>query len=227
MFRYERPQTGRSRQFYQIGIENLWIDDSDWIHDIEVIMIGHKILSSLISTDLLSLQINSLGSQQVQVEYNKHLTKYFTNPDIFNNLSNESKSRVEKGNPLRVLDSKNEQDKELTKDWPKIYEFYDDKTNQLFEGVKTGLSKLGIKYEINPYLWRGLDYYSHTWFEFIVNDKRLGASQNTVLAGGRYDSLSEFLGHKQKISAVGWAGGVDRLMLLLWNGKFLNVYNYL
>ena len=219
MFRYERPQTGRYRQFYQIGVENLGIDDSNSIHDIEIIMVGWKILKNLISTDSLTLQINSLGSQAVQIEYNKQLLNYFNQPDIINNLSSESKNRVEKGNPLRVLDSKNDKDKELVKEWPKIYEFYDEKSTRLFNGVTDGLNKLGIKYTINPYLWRGLDYYSHTCFEFVVKDERLGASQNTVLAGGRYDSLSEYLGHTQPISAVGWAGGIDRLMLLLEDSK--------
>ena len=203
MYRYERPQTGRQRQFYQMGIENLCLNDSDSIHDVEIIMLASKVLNEILPDLDIRLEINSLGSQKVKQEYNNQLIKYFSQPDIMKNLSKESQKRVKNWNPLRVLDSKIKIDQELAQDWPKIEEIYDNESEEKFKGVLAGLDSMGVEYRVNNKLWRGLDYYEHTCFEFKINDKRLGRSQNTVLAGGRYDSLAQYLGYSRPISSVG------------------------
>lgn len=186
-----------------MGVENICSNDSDSIHDIEVIMLASKILQNLLPELNISLEINSLGSTKVKQDYNQRLMDYFTQPDIMENLSANSKRRVENQNPLRVLDSKNIKDQEISKDCPKIIDSYDKDSEEKFTNVLKGLDSLGIKYYVNPTLWRGLDYYEHTWFEFKARDKRLGRSQNTILAGGRYDSLADYLGHSRPVSSVG------------------------
>ncbi|CAI2367292.1 unnamed protein product [Moneuplotes crassus] len=204
MYRYERPQAGRQRQFYQMGIENLCMNDSGPIHDLEIILLADTILKEIVPSQKdLVLEINSLGSPGVMSSYNKLLVEYFTLPENWSRLSKQSQMRVENKNPLRVLDSKNPADQEVSLGSPKIQDVYDKESREKFEGVITGLDSLGIKYQINPNLCRGLDYYEHTCFEYKYNSKKLGRSQNTILAGGRYDGLAQYLGHSEPISSVG------------------------
>ena len=222
MYRYERPQTGRFRQFFQLGVENIELKDSSSVHDAEIILLASEILKKLLPKSNITLEINSLGSGDTQKKYNEALTTYFSQKDILDNLSDLSKTRLENKNPLRILDSKNATDQELSKNSPKMNEFYDEESKEKFERVLKSLEQLEIPYKLNSRLCRGLDYYSHTCFEFKVNDPRLGKTQNTVLAGGRYDLLAQYLGNKTPIPAVGWAAGIDRLMLLLDEPEVVN-----
>ena len=212
MFRYERPQKGRLRQFKQFGIECIGINNS--MADVEVISLGHAFLEKLNILDKINLKINTLGDSETRLRYRKALVDYLN--DYKSELSNESIKRLSE-NPLRILDSKNDTDKKILINAPNIIDYLNEASKERFEKVCIGLSALKIKYQIDKNLVRGLDYYCHTAFEFITSD--LG-SQGTVLAGGRYDGLAKMLGGVDT-PGVGWAAGVDRLSLMI-NEEFTN-----
>ncbi len=206
MFRYERPQKGRLRQFKQFGIECLGL--SNPMADIEVISLGKDFLHKLGLLSSTALKINSLGDVESRINYRKTLIEYLN--DYKTELSQDSLKRLSQ-NPLRILDSKNENDKKILTNAPNILDYLNQESRERFLKVTEGLDVLGIKYHIDKNLVRGLDYYCHTAFEFITNE--LGA-QGTVLAGGRYDGLSKMLGGPD-IPGVGWAAGIERLSLLI------------
>ena len=208
MFRYERPQKGRLRQFNQFGIELLGISSS--MADIEVISVGYEFLKKLNIKGNVCLKINSLGDHDSRTNYKKVLVDYLN--DYKFELSDESLKRLLE-NPLRILDSKSEVDQKILVKAPNVLDYLNEESKERFERVCEGLKYLNISYEIDKNLVRGLDYYCHTAFEFITND--LGA-QGTVLAGGRYDGLSKILGGLD-LPGVGWAAGIERLALMLDN----------
>ena len=208
MFRYERPQKGRLRQFNQFGIELLGI--SSFMADIEVISVGYEFLKKLNIKGNVCLKINSLGDHDSRTNYKKVLVDYLN--DYKFELSDESLKRLLE-NPLRILDSKSEVDQKILVKAPNVLDYLNEESKERFERVCEGLKYLNIPYEIDKNLVRGLDYYCHTAFEFITND--LGA-QGTVLAGGRYDGLSKILGGLD-LPGVGWAAGIERLALMLDN----------
>jgi len=205
MFRYERPQKGRQREFNQIGVEVL--GEGSPILDAEVIAMGYELLEKLGISDL-EVEINSVGNNQTRERYRKSLIDFLV--PMKENLCSDCQNRIEK-NPLRVLDCKIGTCKGLTEDAPSIIDSLSDIEKKHYEDVKKYLSIFGIKYNENPKLVRGLDYYSSTVFEIVTN--KLGA-QGTVLGGGRYDTLLTQLGDKD-IPAVGFAAGVERIMMLL------------
>jgi len=210
MFRYERPQKGRYRQFTQVGVEIFGLNS--YHGDIEAIQIAENFLSRLGLRNQVSLELNSLGDGASRDNYREKLVAYFTR--YKNDLSKDSQRRLEQ-NPLRILDSKDEGDRKLLKDAPLYGNSLTIEAQPFFDQVLKTLDTLGIQYHHNPHLVRGLDYYCHTAFEYVSTD--LGA-QGTVLAGGRYDGLVKNLGGPE-VSGVGWAAGVDRLALLL-DGDF-------
>ena len=205
MFRYERPQKGRQRQFHQIGIELLGAAQPS--ADVEVIAAGVAVLKELGLYAETTLELNTLGDPASREAYRDALVAYFSAHK--DKLSEDSLMRLEK-NPLRILDSKDAGDRELVKDAPEFKEFLNEESQTFFKAVTDGLDALGIAYELNPRLVRGLDYYCHTCFEFTT--QALGA-QGTVLAGGRYDGLIGQMGG-QPTPGVGWAAGVERLAML-------------
>ena len=209
MFRYERPQKGRMRQFHQIDVEILGVAEPQ--ADIEVLAIAATFLTELNLMDHITLEINSLGDQDSRKAYRDALVIYFTAHQ--DKLSEDSLARLEK-NPLRILDSKDDGDRVLVADAPRISDYYNPATRAFFDEVLAGLDALGITYTVNERLVRGLDYYSHTAFEFITTE--LGA-QGTVLAGGRYDALIEKMGGPAT-AGIGWAAGMERLAELLPRG---------
>ncbi len=206
MFRYERPQKGRQRQFTQFGCELLGVETPQ--ADIEVISMAYEFVEKLGLEGNVVVEINSLGDQESRDAYRTKLVEYLRGH--IDELSGDSKERLEK-NPLRVLDSKEECDKEVVANAPLYCDSLNEASKNFFNEVLKGLDSLGIKYRINNRLVRGLDYYSHTVFE-LVTDK-LGA-QGTVLAGGRYDGLVEQMGGGA-VAGIGWACGVERLSMLL------------
>ena len=209
MFRYERPQKGRQRQFTQFGVELLGVESPQ--ADIEVIAMAYEFIESLGLEGNVTVEINSLGDADSRAAYREKLVAYLQ--QHYDELSEDSKSRLER-NPLRVLDSKEECDKAVVANAPLYQDSLNDNSREFFQQVLKGLDLLGIKYRVNNRLVRGLDYYSHTVFE-LVTDK-LGA-QGTVLAGGRYDGLVEQMGGG-KVAGIGWACGVERLSMLLEGG---------
>ncbi len=206
MFRYERPQAGRYRQFTQIGVELIGPEQPS--ADVDVIACGWQILAELGLTDHITVHLNTLGDTESRYAYRTELVAYFS--DHRNRLSEDSLARLEK-NPLRILDSKDEGDRALLPAAPKFVEHLNALSQDHYGMVKTGLDNLGLPYRHDDTLVRGFDYYCHTAFEFIT--EQLGA-QGTVLGGGRYDGLSKLLGGPQ-MAGVGWAAGVDRLAMLL------------
>ena len=208
MFRYERPQKGRLRQFVQIGIES--IGNHGPLEDAEVIACGASLLQRLGFQQDCVLNINSLGDEESRALYRESLVDYFSKN--LDKLSPLSQSRLSM-NPLRILDSKEPQDQEVIYKAPLFSSYLNNLSIDHFEKVKSFLNTSGIEYSHNEKLVRGLDYYSHTTFEFVTT--KLG-SQGTVLGGGRYDGLSEMLGGPS-IPAVGFAAGVDRLEMLSSN----------
>ena len=206
MFRYERPQKGRQRQFTQFGVELLGVETPQ--ADIEVIAMAYEFLEKLGLSGQVTVEINSLGDAESRAAYREKLVAYLQ--EHYNELSADSKNRLEK-NPLRVLDSKEECDKAVVENAPLYADSLNEASKQFFADVLKGLDMLGIKYRINNRLVRGLDYYSHTVFE-LTTDK-LGA-QGTVLAGGRYNGLVAQMGGGE-VAGIGWAGGVERLAMLL------------
>lgn len=205
MFRYERPQAGRQRQFHQIGLELLGSRAAR--ADVEVIAIASDILKAL-GLKNLSLQLNSVGSKEDRQTYRQALIDYLT--PYKDDLDADSQDRLTR-NPLRILDSKDQKTQEIAKNAPSILDFLSDDSRSHFEKVCALLTDLSVSYELNPRLVRGLDYYTHTAFEIISGD--LGA-QATVCGGGRYDGLVSQLGGVET-PAIGWAMGMERLILLL------------
>ncbi|MGI9486821.1 MAG: histidine--tRNA ligase [Geminicoccaceae bacterium] len=205
-FRYERPQKGRYRQFHQIDAEILGAPEP--LADIEVIALGHAILSELGLADHVTLELNSLGDGESRHAYREQLVAYLSR--FKDDLSEDSQARLER-NPLRILDSKNSRDREIVADAPELGDCFNDASTRFYDQVQEGLSALGVGYKKNPRLVRGLDYYSHTAFEFTTT--ALG-SQGAVLAGGRYDGLIETLGGRET-AGIGWAAGIERLSMLI------------
>ena len=205
MFRYERPQAGRQREFNQIGVEVL--GESSPILDAEVIAMSYSLLEKLGITDL-EVHINSVGTNASRTKYREMLLNFLE--PMKEELCEDCRMRMEK-NPLRVLDCKVDKCKELTKDAPIIIDSLNEEERAHYETVKKYLDIFGVKYVEDSRLVRGLDYYSSTVYEIVTN--KLGA-QGTVLGGGRYDNLLKQLGDKD-IPAVGFAAGVERMMMLL------------
>ena len=206
MFRYERPQKGRFRQFHQIGVELLGVAQPQ--ADIEVIALGHRILQALGIGNRVTLDINTLGDPESRARYRGALVDYYTQHRA--KLSEDSQRRLD-SNPLRILDSKDPGDIGINGSAPAFGLYLNEPSREFFARVKDGLGLLGIECRENPRLVRGLDYYTHTVFEFVTTD--LGA-QGTVLAGGRYDGLVEVMGGPA-MPGVGWAAGIERLAMLI------------
>jgi len=205
IFRYDRPQKGRQRQFHQINFEVL--GEENLYADVEMILLAAAILKDCGVLEQTTLEINSLGCAQTKVRYEEALKEYFAKHA--EKLSADSKIRLEK-NPLRILDSKDSQDIDLCEDAPMIQEFFSVEEKLRFASILNLLEKFGVKTKVNSRLVRGLDYYTSTVFEFTMP---VEGAQNTVLAGGRYDGLVEKMGGKQ-VPAIGFAAGMERLMLL-------------
>lgn len=205
MFRYERPQAGRQRQFHQIGLECL--GSTDPRADAEVIAIASQLLKSL-GVPEWTLSLNSLGTSEDRQRYREALVNYLS--DYKDDLDADSQQRLER-NPLRILDSKDPQTQHIAQSAPNILNYLGPDSKQHFDRVQHLLTDLDIAYKLNPSLVRGLDYYTHTAFEFELDG--LG-SQATVCGGGRYDRLVAELGGPET-PAVGWAIGMERLILLL------------
>lgn len=206
MFRHERPQKGRQRQFHQTGVELIGVASP--LADIEVIASGVDILEALGIYKDTRLELNTLGDTESRQAYRAALVSYFS--DRFDELSEDSQTRL-KRNPLRILDSKDRRDQAVVAAAPLFADFLNQESQDFFGAVTQGLDDLGIAYQLNSHLVRGLDYYCHTAFEFKTDS--LGA-QDTVMGGGRYDGLSEFMGGPP-IPAVGWAAGIERMAMLL------------
>ncbi len=210
MFRYERPQKGRLRQFHTIGIELLGEELPRG--DIECISLAVLFLKKLNLLQEVKLEINSIGDKESRKAYQTALVQYLQ--PLKKQLSEDSQKRL-KTNPLRILDSKAESDQTIIKSAPRMSDFLNKRSQQFFQAVTQNLDSLEIPWELNHFLVRGLDYYNHCVFEFKSNSIELG-SQNTVLAGGRYDHLVETLsGGGNRVPGVGWATGIERLSLLL------------
>ena len=206
MFRHERPQKGRLRQFHQIGVEFLGVESP--LADVEALALAWRILDTLGMADKITLEINTLGDGESRAAYRDTLVAYLS--DFRGELSEDSRARLER-NPLRVLDSKDEGDKRIVAGAPEMSGSLTPAARQFFQQVTDGLSALGIPFTVNPRLVRGLDYYCHTAFEFTTT--ALG-SQGTVLAGGRYDGLIAQMGGPPT-PGIGWAAGVERLAMLV------------
>ena len=205
MFRYERPQKGRLRQFHQIGVELLGVAEP--VGDVEVIALGAAILEELGVAARTTLELNTLGNTDSREAYRRVLVDYLEARR--DELSEESLSRLAR-NPLRILDSKNAGDREVVADAPLLGDSLDAESAEFFASVRAGLDRLGIAHTLNPRLVRGLDYYCHTAFEFTTD--ALGA-QGAVIAGGRYDGLVAQMGGPET-AGIGWAGGIERLSML-------------
>src|SRR5665213_1012608 len=206
MFRYERPQKGRFRQFHQIGAELIGAATPE--ADVEMIALGADILDTLgVLTDCV-LHLNTLGDTESRLAYRGALVEYFSARR--DGLSEDSRRRLER-NPLRILDSKDSGDIAINADAPAFDQYLTEAARGFFARVRAGLDAIGISYTLDPRLVRGLDYYCHSAFEFVTES--LGA-QGTVLGGGRYDGLMKLMGGPDA-PAVGWAAGVERLALLI------------
>ncbi|MEY1662782.1 histidine--tRNA ligase [Isoalcanivorax beigongshangi] len=206
MFRYERPQAGRYRQFHQIGAETFGMDGPDI--DAEVILLTARLWRELGLTEQVTLELNTLGDSDERAAYRDALVAYLS--DHQDQLDEDSRRRLTR-NPLRVLDSKDPSTQAVLQNAPSLLDYFGDATKSHFETLRAMLDQAGIAYRINPRLVRGLDYYNRTVFEWVTT--ALGA-QGTVCAGGRYDGLVAQLGGKPT-PAVGFAVGVERLILLL------------
>jgi histidyl-tRNA synthetase len=205
LFRYERPQKGRQRQFHQLNYE--FLGPASPIIDAEIIAMAVDLLDKLDVLKSTSLELNSLGCVETRKKYQTTLVEYLK--DYESNLSEDSKTRLYT-NPLRILDSKDEDDKNIVVNAPKINDHFTAEAEDFFLKLQEYLTLLGIKFNLNPNLVRGLDYYNHTSFEFIT--KELGA-QGTVLGGGRYNGLIKLLGG-DNTEGIGFAAGIERLSLL-------------
>lgn len=211
LFRYERPQKGRQRQFHQVNFE--WLGDGSAEADVEIIMLAGQLLYYLSGRKGCKLLINTLGDVEGRANYREKLVSYLA--PYAKELSEDSQRRLV-ANPLRILDSKDPRDQAITQSAPKITDCLNDDSRRRFERICSALSDqatpLFQTIEVSPSLVRGLDYYTDTVFEFVAETGELGA-QNTVLAGGRYDGLVEMMGGKPT-PAIGFAAGVERLLLL-------------
>jgi histidyl-tRNA synthetase len=206
MFRYERPQKGRLRQFHQIGVELLGVGEP--AADVEVIALGAQILEALGLASKITLEINTLGDGDSRNAYRAKLVAHLKGFE--RELSPESRERLAR-NPLRIFDSKDESDRKIIAEAPLLTDSLNDVSRRFFASVQRGLDVIGVPYRLNPRLVRGLDYYCHTAFEFTTT--ALGA-QGTVMAGGRYDGLTAQMGGSPT-PGIGWAAGVERLALLI------------
>jgi histidyl-tRNA synthetase len=206
MFRYERPQKGRYRQFHQIGLE--LIGPGEPLADAEVIACGHAILAALGVAGDIVLELNTLGDSESRAAFRAALVAYFNEHRAA--LSAESVDRLAR-NPLRILDSKDDADRAVVARAPTIGAFLTQAAAEFYRAVQAHLARLGVAFVENPRIVRGLDYYSHTAFEFVTTS--LGA-QGTVMGGGRYDGLVAEMGGPE-VRAVGWAAGIERLAMLL------------
>lgn len=206
MFRHERPQKGRYRQFHQVGVETYGIESADI--DAEVIMLSARLWQQLGLSEHVTLQLNTLGSNEARARYRDALVEYLSQHQ--EQLDEDSQRRLHT-NPLRVLDSKDANTQALLVSAPQLHDYLDDESREHFAQLRSILDAAGITYEINQRLVRGLDYYCKTVFEWVTD--KLGA-QGTVCAGGRYDGLVEQLGGKPT-PAVGFAMGIERLILLI------------
>ncbi|MCF8481925.1 MAG: histidine--tRNA ligase [Rhodospirillum sp.] len=209
MFRHERPQKGRLRQFHQVGVELLGVEGP--LGDVDVISLGYQLLDALGLGGRSILHLNSLGDPESRQVYREALVAYLSGHK--ERLSEDSLNRMER-NPLRILDSKDEGDREVVADAPLLSDHLNAASRAFLERVTGGLTDLGIAFEYDPKLVRGLDYYCHTAFEFVTTD--LG-SQGTILAGGRYDGLVKQMGGPPT-PGIGWAAGVERLAMLRGEG---------
>ena len=205
MFRYERPQKGRQRQFHQIDLEVLGAPEPG--ADIEVISVAADILDRLGILERCVLKLNSLGDTNSRAAYRKVLVDYYS--ANIAGLSRDSRDRLQR-NPLRILDSKDEGDQRINAKAPSFADHLNQASRDFFAIVQDGLAAAGVAFEIDPSLVRGLDYYTHTAFEFVTS--HIGA-QGTVIGGGRYDGLIAELGGPPT-AGIGWAGGIERLMML-------------
>ena len=208
MFRYERPQSGRQREFHQIGVEAL-NNESPQI-DVEVIAMAMQLFKRFGAPNV-KLTINTLGDQQVRKDYREALINYLK--PHYDELSSDSQERMYR-NPLRVLDSKDAGDQKIVANAPSILDYLDDESQQYFDQVQSLLKELGIDYEIDTNMVRGLDYYNHTIFEIMSDSPVFGGGYTTVCAGGRYNGLINQLGGPEE-GGIGFGMGVERLMLLL------------
>jgi histidyl-tRNA synthetase len=206
MFRYERPQKGRQRQFHQIGVELIGVPTPQ--ADIEVITVGADILDALDIFDGIVLQLNTLGDTESRQAYRGALVEYLMGHK--DGLSEDSLRRLD-SNPLRILDSKDEGDRKIVADAPSFGDYLNAASEDFYGTVKAGLDAVGIPYQQNDRLVRGLDYYCHTAYEFVTD--RLGA-QGTVMGGGRYDGLVETMGGPST-PGVGWAAGIERIAMMI------------
>ena len=206
MFRHERPQKGRYRQFHQAGVEVFGIANPEI--DVELIILTARLWKELGIDQHVSLQLNSIGSLEARANYRSALVAFLENHQDL--MSDEEKERLVK-NPLRILDTKNEALQEVLNGAPKLLDYLDDESHEHFNQLCSLLDAMGVKYEINPKLVRGLDYYNKTVFEWVTS--ALGA-QGTVCGGGRYDGLVEQLGG-HATQGVGFAMGLERLVLLV------------
>ena len=212
LFRYERPQKGRYRQFHQIDAEIIGAGEPQ--ADVELLAMADQLLKELGITGV-TLHLNTLGDGDSREAWRAALVEYFLG--VKDELSEDSQERLEK-NPLRILDSKDRRDQKFVADAPKIDQFLSDDARAFFDAVTSGLDAAGVKWQRAESLVRGLDYYRHTAFEFIPDEGseaagRLG-SQSTILGGGRYDGLMESFGGAPT-PAVGWAAGIERLAMLV------------
>lgn len=206
MFRYERPQKGRQRQFHQIGVELIGVADP--LADVEVIALGAQVLGDLGLADKVILELNSLGDAASREAYRERLLAYLSAHR--ETLSADSRERLDR-NPLRILDSKDEGDRAIVAGAPLLVDSLNQESQAFLDDLRRALDRIGIAYRLQPTLVRGLDYYCHTAFEFTTD--ALGA-QNAVLAGGRYDGLVQQLGGPPT-PGIGWAAGIERLALLI------------
>ncbi|KLI64901.1 histidine--tRNA ligase [Aurantiacibacter marinus] len=212
LFRYERPQKGRYRQFHQIDAEIIGAGEPQ--ADVELLAMADQLLKEL-GIEGVTLHLNTLGDGDSREAWRAALVEYFS--AVKDELSEDSQERLEK-NPLRILDSKDRRDQKFVADAPKIDAFLSDEAKAFFEAVTSGLDAAGVKWKRAESLVRGLDYYRHTAFEFIPDEGSAAAdalgSQSTILGGGRYDGLMESLGGAPT-PAVGWAAGIERLAMLV------------
>lgn len=208
MFRYERPQSGRQRQFHQIGVEAFGSTSPQL--DVEVMAMAEQLLSKL-QINGMKLVINSLGDAKTREDYHQALVDYLT--PFEGELSEDSKRRLGT-NPLRILDSKDQHDQEIVQNAPTILDFLTPESEAHFEAVKDGLSALGIDFDVDHTMVRGLDYYTDTIFEIMVTSPAFNNSEMTVIAGGRYDGLVKEFGGPEE-AGIGFGIGVERLLLLL------------
>ncbi len=215
MFRYERPQKGRQREFFQFGVERYGEDCL--MVDTEVIQFGISILNKL-NIDKYELQINSIGSSEDRIKYNDAL-KEFTSSRL-DNLSDYAKEKYNSDNIFRIFDTKNDNDLEILKDAPSMIDFLSKESLERFKKIKLTLRQLEIKFIVNDKLVRGLDYYNDLVFEFVSTDEENLGSKSTIIGGGRYNKLVNKIDSSKDVPAVGFALGIERLILA--SDKFLS-----